>query len=429
VQRRDFLIAASTVGLATLTNPLSGISKSADLRGKAQHCIFLWLGGGMAQIDTFDPKKLGDAKTNKPGSYYPSIDTAVAGVQVCEHLSRLALLMDRVTAVRTVHHDVLDEHAAATIRVHTGRPTSGTIQYPSVGSIVAHEYASTNGDVPAYVLIGYPSVARGPGYLGPRYGHLYLTDAETGPVTLTPSRQLANSRRSRRQKLVQTLRDSAVAEDTRQIQEYNRIVDQADRLSSGSFMQTFDLTSESTQTRELYGANVTTGLGKRCLLARRLIESGVHFVEVAHNLNFRNGTGWDTHYKGQLKQHLLIRELDLAVSALIIDLEQRHLLDRTLIVVATEFGRPAGFDSGGGRGHQSTTFSLVLAGGGLNHCGAYGITDELSATIEEHPVSVPDLHATIYATLGIDPSKVLYGQQNRPIPITDSGQSIHQLLI
>ena len=119
MQRRDFLIATSTVGLATLTNPLSGISKSADLRGKAQHCIFLWLGGGMAQIDTFDPKKLGDAKTNKPGSYYPSIDTAVAGVQVCEHLSRLAPLMDRVTVVRTVHHDVLDEHAAATIRVHT----------------------------------------------------------------------------------------------------------------------------------------------------------------------------------------------------------------------------------------------------------------------------------------------------------------------
>ena len=90
MQRRDFLIAASTVGLATLTNPLSVISKSADLRGKAQHCIFLWLGGGMALIDTFDPKKLGDAKTNKPGSYYPSIDTAVADVQVCEHLSRLA---------------------------------------------------------------------------------------------------------------------------------------------------------------------------------------------------------------------------------------------------------------------------------------------------------------------------------------------------
>ena len=429
MQRRDFLIAASTVSLATIANPMPIVSKWANLRGKAQHCIFIWLGGGMAQIDTFDPKKLGDAKTNKPGSYYPSIDTAVAKVQVCEHLSGLAPLMDRVTAVRTVHHDVVDEHAAATIRVHTGRRTSGTIQYPSVGSIVAHEYASTNSNIPAYVLIGYPNVARGPGYLGPRYGHLYLTDVETGPVALTPSPQLTDSRRLRRQKLRQTLRGSTTAENAKQIQEYHQIIDQAEKLSSGSFMKTFDLTSESTQTRELYDADVTTGLGKRCLLARRLIESGVSFVEVSHNLNFRNGTGWDTHYKGQMKQHLLIRELDLALSALITDLVQRHLLDSTLIVVATEFGRPAGFDSGGGRGHQSKAFSLVLAGGGLNHRGAYGVTDELAAAIVENPVSVPDFHATIYATLGIDSSKILYDQQNRPIPITDGGQPIHQLLL
>ena len=228
---------------------------------------------------------------------------------------------------------------------------------------------------------------------------------------------------------MQTLRGSTTAENAKQIQEYHQIIDQAEKLSSGSFMKTFDLTSESTQTIELYGADVTTGLGKRCLLARRLIESGVSFVEVSHNLNFRNGTGWDTHYKGQMKQHLLIRELDLALSALITDLERRHLLDRTLIVVATEFGRPAGFDSGGGRGHQSTAFSLVLAGGGLNHRGAYGVTDELATTILENPVSVPNFHATIYATLGIDPSKILYDQQNRPIPITDGGQPIHQLLL
>src|SRR5262249_8881459 len=143
---------------------------------------FIWLGGGMAQIDTFDPKRLGDPQSRRPGSAYPAIDTAVAGVQVCRYLQRTASLMDRITAVRTVNHNVIDEHAAATHRVHTGRPTTGTVLYPSVGSVVAHERGSLTSGVPAYVLIGYPNVSRGPGFLGPRAGFVYLTDTNAGPA-------------------------------------------------------------------------------------------------------------------------------------------------------------------------------------------------------------------------------------------------------
>jgi uncharacterized protein (DUF1501 family) len=187
-------------------------------------------------------------------------------------------------------------------------------------------------------------------------------------------------------------------------------------------MRHFRLQDEPADLRNAYGGE----FGQRCLLSRRLVEAGVRFIEVSHNLNFINGTGWDTHNEGQLNQHLLIKELDIALSALIIDLEEKGLLDKTLIAVGTEFGRPAGFDGRGGRGHQGTAFSLVLAGGGLRHQGAYGVTDELSKEIVENPVSIPDFHATVHAALGINPSKELF-DGSRPVPITDGGKPIGAL--
>ena len=159
------------------------------------------------------------------------------------------------------------------------------------------------------------------------------------------------------------------------------------------------------------------------LLSRRLVERGTRFIEVSHNLNFINGIGGDVHNEGILKQHELIQELDTAVATLITDLESRQLLDKTLIVITTEFGRPPEFDGGGGRGHQGRAFSCVLAGGGLNHRGAWGETDELSKTIVSNPVSVPDFFATICAALNVDYRKYLY-DGDRPVPITDQGNPI-----
>jgi hypothetical protein len=187
-------------------------------------------------------------------------------------------------------------------------------------------------------------------------------------------------------------------------------------------MRHFKLAEEPGSVRQRYGGE----FGQRCLLARRLVQSGVRFIEVSHNLNFINGAGWDTHNAGQLNQHILIKELDTALSALISDLQEKRLLDKTLIVVATEFGRPGQFDSGGGRGHQSASFSLVLAGGGLRHRGAYGVSDDLSGKPVEHPVSVPDFHATVHAALGINPAKDLVNA-SRPVPITDGGKPIAAL--
>jgi len=414
------LLACQTSRLAFAQEPKS----STPPAGKADHVIFIWLGGGMAQIDTFDPKCRGSSKERKPGSDYDSIESAVAGVHVCEHLKRTAARMDRVTAIRTVHHEMIDEHAAAVYWVHVGRAVNGTIQYPSIGSAVAHERGSSDNPAPAYVVIGYPNVSRSPGFLGTKHGYLYLTDLQSGPRGLTRPDYVTPDRAARREQLLGAVRATALRErsESSELKAYDDALTENMRLSSKEFMNVFDLQQESAKTRSLYGGE----FGQRCLLARRLTESGVSFVEVSHNLNFVNGTGWDTHQEGQQNQWTMIEELDQALAALIDDLQARKKLDRTLIVIGTEFGRPAEFDGKGGRGHQSSTFSMVFAGGGLNHRGAIGVTDELSKQVIERPVSIPDFHATIHHALGIDFQTELY-DGNRPIPITDGGKPIAEL--
>jgi hypothetical protein len=422
MNRRNFL-ARTALASAALGTSISA-EPAVLLRGKADHCIYIWLGGGMGQIDTFDPKQRGDAEKKVAGSYYDAIPTAVNGVQVCEHLPRLAPLMDRITAVRTVHHDVIDEHAAATNRMHTGRTVSGTVAYPSIGSVIASQLGAADEGAPPYVLIGYPNITRGPGFLGAKHGFLYLTDTSRGPEGLSRSAEIDSDRQSRREAMLGTLRNSAVerfGHDPR-VRDYDEALGESLNLAGPKFNRAFDLGREPSSLRESYGGE----FGQRLLLSRRLIQRGVRFLEVSHNLNFLNGTGWDVHNAGIQQQHLLIRELDQALSALLIDLEQQRLLDKTLIAISTEFGRPPEFDGGGGRGHQGSAFTCVLAGGGLSHCGAFGETDELAREIVRDPVSVPDFFATMHAALGIDYTANLQAG-DRPVPITDGGSPIRTL--
>ncbi len=418
-RRQALAIAASG---AVLPRLVSAESTPTPVAGKAEHVISIWLGGGMGQIDTFDPKRKGDPKAKKAGSYYDPIETSVDGVQLCEHLPKMANLMERVTAVRSVHHEVIDEHAAATNRMHTGRDISGTVTYPSLGSIVTHERGAVHDGAPPYVLIGYPNVTRGPGFLGAKDSYLYLTDTGQGPAGLSRPDGITPDRQARRESFLTALKQSGKAVADQKMSDYDAAIEQSLKLSGPEFGGVFQLDSEPDRLRNQYGGE----FGQRCLLSRRLVQRGVRFIEVSHNLNFLNGAGWDVHNAGILNQHKLIRELDNAVSALITDLQNNRLLDKTLIVITTEFGRPPEFDSGGGRGHHGRAFSCVLAGGGLNHCGAYGVTDELSKTILQNPVSIPDFFATICGALNIDPAKNLY-DGDRPVPITDRGRPIQTL--
>lgn len=429
MNRRSFFAqSAALAAAATLPRILGAASASTSTsaisapRGKAEHCIFIWLGGGMSQIDTFDPKKRGNSKSSPslPGADYDLIDTAVPGVRYTEHLAQTARLAEHVTAIRTVNHKLGIEHALATNFVHTGRPVSGSTIYPSMGSIVAHERGAVSSDMPAYLLIGYPSVSRGPGFLGAKHGYIYLVDTESGPAGFTPPDGIDSARVAARQRLLDPLQQRAT--DDAVLADYAEAQREALRLAGAGFMRHFKLGEEPGAVRQRYGGE----FGQRCLLARRLVQAGVRFIEVSHNLNFINGAGWDTHNAGQLNQHILIRELDTALSSLISDLQEKRLLDKTLIVIGTEFGRPGQFDGGGGRGHQSSAFSLVLAGGGLHHRGAYGVTDALSGKPIDQAVSVPDFHATVYAALGINPAKDLVSA-SRPVPITDGGKPIAAL--
>ena len=428
--RREFL--KSTAGsLATIAGA-GGISLNRLVAapppelpaGKAEHCIMIWLGGGAAQMDTWDPKELGDPETNKPGSAYPSIATAIPGVRVCEHLPDCADRLDRFVVVRSCHHDIIDEHSAANNFVHTGRKTTGTLTYPSLGSLVSHQKGSLDGKAPAYVVIGYPSIMRGPGFLGPKHSFVYLTDTEKGPRALATPRIVSDERLDRRQALLDRLvEDFANKEgDDPLVEDYLIAQRQARSLSGGDFMKAFNLSAEPSSLREKYGDE----FGQRCLLARRLVQRGVRFSEVSFNLNFINGTGWDTHKGGQKNQHHLIRSLDKALAALVDDLESHRLLDKTLVVVATEFGRPFRFDGAGGRGHWSRAFSMVFAGGGLQSGQVIGVTDDRAEKILQDPVSIPDFHATIHHALGINPHRSIYSG-DRPVPVTDNGSPIASL--
>ena len=426
--RRDLIkttaMAGAGMGLG-VSAVAAGAARGDRLpHSKADACIMIWLGGGAGHIDTFDPKRRGDPERDLPGSYYDSIPTAVQGVRVAEHLSRTAKLLDRCVILRTVSHDLVGPHGAASNLMHTGRKPSGTLQYPSIGSVVSHELGTKSDEVPAYVVMGYPNIMRDPGFLGAGHGYVYLTQTETGPGGLTRAPDVDRRRQQRREMLLGTLRNRLrrdhAADPT--VQSQIDVNEQGFRMAGQRFMSVFNLAEESSSLREAYGGE----FGQRCLLARRLVGAGVRFVEVSFNLNFLNGSGWDVHQQGILKQHLLIRDLDRGLAALIQDLEKHQQLDRTLIVVSTEFGRPPEFDSQGGRGHQSLAFSCLLAGGGLSTGRVVGETDELGKTAVTPPIEVPDLHATIHAALNIDPAKVLYAGK-RPVPITDHGQVIQEV--
>ncbi len=423
LSRREFAgLGAVSVASVSRSLAASNDDPKAAPRGKAQSCILLWMGGGMCHVDTLDPKTVGDPQANKAGSAYRSISTAIPGVRVCEHLSRTADLLDRGVLLRTLTHPLKVDHADSTGLMKTGRLTSGTVVYPSLGSLITHQRGRRADGIPPYIVMGYPNVTRGPGFLGGQYGYLYLTDPEAGPTGLRRPFDVSAERQERRSNLLSLLRTKARQSAGKTTQAYDAAIDEAQKLMNSAFSRVFDLKAEREATRERYGS----GFGQRCLLARRLVESGSRFVEVAYDLNFKNGTGWDTHRHGQANQHLLIEDLDQALSALVEDLELRGLLDETLIVLATEFGRPPEFDGKGGRGHQSAAFSAALFGGGLRTGQVIGETDDLGRTVIDRPISVPDLHATIFETLGIDPATELY-DGDRPIPITDHGQAIGEL--
>ncbi|HEY7425893.1 MAG TPA: DUF1501 domain-containing protein [Gemmataceae bacterium] len=391
---------------------------AGDPRRK-RSCILLWMAGGPAQTDTFDLKP---AHAN--GGPFKEIDTAAPGVKIGEHFPQLAKQMKRLAVLRSMQTKEGD-HSRATAHLRTGYRPQGSIRFPSLGALVSHERADAEADLPGFVSVtpqgafAQPSVAAG--FLGPQHaplvvgsrgGTLKVEDLETSAISAERSQERLELLREMEANFLTSRPGAGTASH---VTAYDRAV----RLGRESAARAFDLSEEKNALRDRYGRSL---FGQGCLLARRLVERGVPFVEVTLG-------GWDTHDNNfeQVKSRYGV--LDPAWATLIEDLNDRSLLDSTLVVWMGEFGRTPGINPRNGRDHYPAAWSVVLGGGGIKGGQTVGRTSKDGLAVEDRPVSVPDLMATICLALGLDPKKQNQSNVSRPIRLADpSAEPVKEVL-
>lgn len=424
--RREFLHvgAVSSLGLtlpAFLRQQAGAAQKHYDLHEPvAQSVINIFLPGGMAHQESFDPKPYAPSEYRGP---YGSIETALPGVRFGEKVPHLAKLADQFTVIRSMAHGEA-AHERGTHNMFTGYKPSPAVQYPSVGSVISHELGPRD-NLPPYVCIpqvpnefansGYLSSAFGPFAIGsePSKGNYQVRD-------LNLPEGVDKARFARRRSLLDTVdahfRD---LENSDQIASVDAFYDHAYKLiSSQKAREAFDIKQEAQKTRDFYGNHAP---GQRMLLARRLVEAGVRFVSLTAG-------GWDHHQNIKDGFNKNMPSVDQAVAALLSDLGNRGMLDNTLVMLTTEFGRTPKINKDGGRDHWPRVFSVMLAGGGVKKGLIYGSSDSLGGEPEENKVNSADLMTTVYHQLGIPADKELMAPGDRPIEIVDGGQVIDGIL-
>lgn len=408
---------------------LSSLMAGTNQKAKAKSCIMIWLFGGQSHLDTWDVKG---------NSGFNPISTNVPGIQIAETLPRVAKQMDKLSIIRSMKSES-NAHSEGSYYGHTGHLPTTTTRFPSMGSIVAKELGQRN-NMPAYVTTARGRLnCRSAGFISPMYEPLSLTSSDrirdgkgfkVADLTL-PAEISVDALQARRSFL------NLVDERYRQMEAATNfgLVDAFDEralnlITSPDVRKAFDLSLESSQTRETYG---TDRFGQGVLLARRLVESGCRFVTV-DGWNPSAGDHWDTHYKNDhMLKDVLCPPLDRSLSALMEDLDQRGLLESTVVLVMGEFGRTPNINPGRGRDHWAHCWSLVLGGGGIKGGQVVGASDERGAYVAERMVTVGDVFATVYKALGIDWTKTYLGPGRRPIYIANSigdkqGQPIHELI-
>jgi hypothetical protein len=432
------LWSAGLLGSAT-----RGEESAAKLLQRAKSVIFLHQYGGPSHIDTFDMKP--GAPDGIRGEFEP-IGSAIPGVPVCEHLPRWGAQLDRWVQVRSVHHDMKNHNPACYYSLTGKRPPTDDIRlrdtlelYPAYGSTVAKFSEPTRG-VPSFVA--YPHVLRdgaiAPGqhasFLGKRYDPYFFQGDPNAPDFALPELQLPAdldlSRLERRRELVKLIdEDRRLLETSTEAKGLDALQEQAMQiLSSTGLRDALDLSREDAALRDAYGRST---YGQSCLLARRLVESGVRFVTVyfSQSIGGKGSEGWDTHQENfkDLRERLL-PITDQTVPTLIQDLESRGLLQDTLVLWMGEFGRgpQIGDRDGKGRGHWPDCYTVMMAGGGTRGGKIFGQSDAKGAYPASDPVGPEDIAATLYWALGIDPASEVVDTQGRPLPIS-SGQPIRAL--
>ena len=427
--RRQWLrLAASGVAVTSSSGWIEALAADAAAHpGRRRACILLWMNGGASQTDTFDPKP-----GHENGGPVKSIPTAVPGIRIGEHLPKMAKLMKDLAIVRSMSTKEGD-HGRATYYLRTGYIPQGNVQHPPFGSLVAKEVPSLAPDLPSFVSIGpdrtQSPAAYTPGFLGHEYAPLIVGEQRFGQVQpnyeallkvsdINPPAGVDRKRADARLGLLASAEGSFVSGHPGESTESHRAaVDRAVKLTRSRSVRAFNLGEEPAALRDAYGRNT---FGQGCLLARRLVERGVPFVEVTHaGAEGDNGAGWDTHFQGFDALPKLCGVLDAGWATLIEDLRNRGMLDSTLIVWMGEFGRTPKINGFAGRDHFPAAWSAVLAGGGIAGGRVIGATTDDGMRVEGRPVTVPDLVSTACMALGIDPRKQNMSNVGRPIRIAD----------
>jgi hypothetical protein len=422
LSRRGFLQVGVLAGTSlTLPQLLQAELKHYEnFTGTAQSIIHIYLPGGMAHQESFDPHPYAPIEYR---GEMKQVKTKLDGVLFGETLQKTAQVADKLTVIRSMTHGEA-AHERGTHNMFTGYRPSPALQYPSIGSVISHEFGSRK-NLPPYVCVpSMPNEFAGSGYLSSAFAPFSLgSDPASDSFKV---RDLAlpgnvdDSRFATRRSALDAVNAYFQQRETSdQINAMNSFYDAAYSLiSSPEARQAFDLSKEDAKLRDEYGRNTA---GARMLLARRLVESGVRLVNLTYG-------GWDMHDNIVRGFTNTMPAFDQAFSRLIQDLDDRGLLDSTLVMVSSEFGRTPKINNTAGRDHWPKVFSVVLAGGGVKRGYVHGTSDATASEPDQNPVTVENLFTTVYHTLGIVADKELMAPGDRPIEICDGGSVIKELL-
>ena len=422
MNRRNFLTIGSLAGLnLSLPTYLKAKAENATISdAKAQSVIYIYLPGGMAHQESFDPKPLAPVEYRGPLN---SINTSIPGVVFSEYLPDTAKIADKIAVINSMTHSET-AHERGTNNMMTGYKPSPALQYPSFGAIVSHELGVRN-NIPPYISI--PTIANefaGTGYLSSSYSSFSLGSNPESPDFKVRDLRLPDNitlqRFDKRKQILDIVNDKFSKEQSSdKLTALDTFYQNAfDLMSSDSAINAFDLNQEDDGMKEFYGKNAA---GMRLLLGRRLVEAGVRFVTITYG-------GWDHHDGIAAQMQRNLPPFDKAFGALINDLDNRGMLDSTLVIVGTEFGRTPKINPTSGRDHWPRVYSTVMAGGGIKRGIVYGKSDPTGSEPAENPVDIENWAATIYSLVGIDPNKTLMAPGDRPVKIIDGGKPIIEIL-
>jgi hypothetical protein len=385
------------------------VSPGVARKPTARNVIYLYMSGGMTHVDTFDPKPKAGEKVAGP---VKAINTKADGVQVSEYFPMLAQQMDKVCVMRGLA-TTQGAHEQGNYFMHSSYTMRGTIQHPGIGAWLLRMEGKTNRTLPGSVCIGGGAVGGGSGFMESKYAPLYVGSPNAGvpnSVANTGQSQF-NERLMLANKFDQAFHSKY---DVKKVRAYSDMYDDAVRLMRSEDLKAFNLNQEDPKVRDEYGQN---GFGQGCLLARRLIENDVRHVEVTLG-------GWDTHTNNFNAVQNLSASLDQGLAALLHDLERRGMLEETMVVLTTEFGRTPYVNENDGRDHYPKAFCGLIAGGGVKGGTVHGATNDDGTEVAEGKTTPPDFNATIAYGLGLPLDEVIYSPSKRPFTVADKGAPI-----